>query len=68
MLEIAMRSLGQGNDLRIKDAEMYLAHLRKEIGELSRALQSGGAMAAQPDHGCTFLPASPALAQPAHRL
>lgn len=28
-----MRSLGQGSDLRVKDTEMYLAHLRMKFGQ-----------------------------------
>lgn len=28
-----MRSLGQGGDLRVKDTEMYLAHLRMKVGQ-----------------------------------
>lgn len=28
-----MRSLGQGGDLRVKDAEIYLAHLRLKFGQ-----------------------------------
>lgn len=31
--ETAMRSLGQGAALKVKDLEIYLAHLRMKIGQ-----------------------------------